>query len=88
MKEAIQKHLYDSKLKRFIRGVYTNGQRDTTIDSSLSFIFLSETFKAQDKQVLETMSTLEDKLWIDNSIGGMARYENDELLSCFKRRSR
>lgn len=78
MKEAIRKHLYDSKLKRFIRGIYPKGQPDTTADSSLCFLFLSETFEAQDKQVLETMKALEEKLWIKNAIGGMARYENDE----------
>jgi glucoamylase len=77
MKKGIQKYLYDYELKRFIRGIYTNGQYDTTIDSSLSFVFLSETFDSQDKQVVETMNTLEKKLWIDSSVGGMARYEND-----------
>lgn len=84
MKEAILKHLYDSKLQRFIRGFYPNGQRDATLDSSLCFIFLSETFEAQDKQVLETMNALEEKLWINNSVGGMARYENDEYYRVSK----
>ena len=84
MKEAILKHLYDSKLQRFIRGVYPNGQRDTTVDSSLCFVFLSESFEAQDKQVLETMKALEEKLWINNSVGGMARYENDEYYRVSK----
>jgi GH15 family glucan-1,4-alpha-glucosidase len=84
MKEAITKHLYDNNLKRFIRGFYPNGQRDTAVDSSLSFIFLSEIFEAQDKHVLETMNTLEKTLWINNSVGGMARYENDEYYRVSK----
>lgn len=84
MKEAILEHLYDRNLKRFIRGIYPNGQRDTTVDSSLSFIFLSETFGPQDYQILETMKTLEETLWVNNSIGGMARYENDEYYHVSK----
>ena len=84
MKDAILKHLYDSQLKSFIRGFYPNGQRDTTLDSSLSFLFLSETFEAQDERVSETMSTYKKKLWINNSIGGMARYENDEYYRVSK----
>jgi len=84
MKEGMLKHLYDSTLKRFVRGFYPSGQRDTTVDSSLSFIFLSETFEPQDKQVLETMRILEEKLWIDNSVGGVARYENDEYYRVSK----
>jgi len=84
LKEAILKQLYDNKLERFIRGFYSNGQRDTTVDSSLSFVFLSETFEPQDKQVLETMRTVEETLWINNSVGGMARYENDEFYRVSK----
>ena len=84
MREAVQKNLYDNKLGRFIKGIHTNGQRDVTIDSSLSFLFMTETFQAQDKQVLETMNSLEDKLWIDNSVGGIARYENDDYYRVSK----
>jgi glucoamylase len=84
MKEAILKHLYDSKLKRFLRGFYPNGQWDTTVDSSLCFTFLSETFEPEQTQVQETMETLEEKLWNNNSVGGMARYENDEYYRVSK----
>ena len=84
MKSAILKYLYDDNLKRFIRGFYPNGQRDATLDSSLSFLFLSETFGVQDKGVFETMNSLEEKLWIPNSFGGMARYDNDEYYRISK----
>ena len=84
MKKSILKYLYDSDLKRFIRGFYPNGQIDKTLDSSLSFIFLSGTFDVQDKSVLETMSSLEEKLWISNSFSGMARYEDDEYYRVSK----
>jgi GH15 family glucan-1,4-alpha-glucosidase len=84
MKSAILKHLYDPSLKRFIRGFYPNGQRDTTLDSSLSYIFLSETLDAQDTKVSKTMNSLEEKLWIRTPLGGMARYENDEYYRVSK----
>ena len=84
IKESILNNFYDNKLKRFIKGFYSNGQRDTTVDSSLSFIFLSETLEPEDKRVLETMRTLEEKLWINEVVGGMARYENDEYFRVSK----
>jgi len=84
MREAIQTHLYDNNLKRFIRGLYPNGQHDTSVDSSLSFIFLSKTFDAQDKRVMETMKSIEEKLWINNTVGGLARYENDDYFRVSK----
>ncbi len=84
MKEAITKTLYNQDLKRFIKGIYPNDQIDTTLDSSLSFIFLTETFDPQDTQVIETMTALQEKLWIDNAYSGMARYEDDEYYRVSK----
>jgi glucoamylase len=84
MKGAIVKNLYDNKLKRFIRGFYPNGKRDLVLDSSLSYLFMSGTFEAQNTQVSETMNTLEEKLWIDTSVAGLPRYENDEYFRVSK----
>jgi GH15 family glucan-1,4-alpha-glucosidase len=78
IKDAMLTHLYDSRLRRFIKAVYPNGRRDLTIDSSLSFTFLFETFDAGDAPVAETMNAIIDRLWINSEIGGLARYENDE----------
>jgi GH15 family glucan-1,4-alpha-glucosidase len=78
MKEAVVTRLYDGKLKRFIRGIYPNGHRDVTIDSSLAFTFLTDTFDAESNEVNETMKAIRERLWIDSGIGGLARYENDE----------
>jgi glucoamylase len=78
MKEAIMTDLYDSKLRRFIRAVYPDGRRDTLIDSSLSFTFLSEAFDAGAKEVTETMNAIRERLWVDPGIGGLARYQDDE----------
>ena len=78
MKEGIVTHLYDDKLKRFLKAIYSDGHRDDTVDSSLSFAFLCETFDAGSKEVTETMNIIRDHLWVDPGIGGLARYQNDE----------
>jgi GH15 family glucan-1,4-alpha-glucosidase len=78
MKEAMLTHLYDNKLKRFIKAIHPNAHRDATVDSTLAFTFLCETFDAENPAVKETMNSVIDRLWISTGIGGVARYENDE----------
>jgi GH15 family glucan-1,4-alpha-glucosidase len=78
MKEAMLAHLYDGKLKRFIRGIYPSGYRDATVDSSMAFTFLSETFDVKSNEVKDTMNTIVNRLWVNSGIGGLARYENDD----------
>ena len=77
MKEGIIKHLYEKKLGRFITAIYPDGSRNTTVDSSLSFLFMYGPFNTDDDVVVKTMDALNKKLWIATDIGGMARYEND-----------
>jgi GH15 family glucan-1,4-alpha-glucosidase len=77
MREAIKTHLYDAELHRFTKGISRNGKKDTTIDSSLAFTFLSGTFQASSPEVKETMQAIYSKLWVDRGIGGLSRYEND-----------
>ncbi len=81
MKAAILNNLYDKNLQRFIRGIYPNGECDTTVDSSLLFTFLSGTFDAQNTQVTNTVQAVEEKLWSKTPTGGLARYENDGYYS-------
>ena len=78
MKQAIRRELYDEKQKRFLKAVYPNRKRDVTVDSSLAFAFLSETFEAQSEEVKETMNAVLKRLWVDPGIGGLARYEGDD----------
>jgi GH15 family glucan-1,4-alpha-glucosidase len=78
MKQAIQTHLYDEKQMRFIKAIYPNGTKDKTIDSSLAFTFLTETFNIENKEVHETMKAINKYLWTDPGIGGLARYQNDD----------
>ncbi|MCW3996703.1 MAG: glycoside hydrolase family 15 protein [Candidatus Bathyarchaeota archaeon] len=76
-KKAMIKHLYDSELKRFIKGIYADGQKDTTIDSSISTIFTQEVLSAKDTMTKNTMDALIDNLWVKTHVGGLARYRND-----------
>jgi len=45
---------------------------------------MSGTSEAQNTHVSETMNTLEEKLWIDTSVAGLPRYENDEYFHVSK----
>jgi GH15 family glucan-1,4-alpha-glucosidase len=76
-KDAMIKHLYDPQLKRFIKGIYPNGEKDTTLDSSVSTVFAYEVFDAEDGRVKNTMDTLARELWVKTGVGGLARYQND-----------
>lgn len=78
IKSAMIKHLYDPKLNRFIKGIYPNGERDITIDSSVSTIFACGLLDAKDIKVKNTMSALEKALWVKTEVGGLARYQNDQ----------
>ena len=77
IKDAMIKHLYDPELKRFIKGIYPNGEKDTTIDSSVSTVFAYEVLDAKDGRVKNTMDALSKELWVKTEVGGLARYQND-----------
>ena len=58
IKDAMIKYLYDPELKRFIKGIYPNGEKDTTIDSSVSTIFTCGVLDAKNNMVKNTMDSL------------------------------
>jgi GH15 family glucan-1,4-alpha-glucosidase len=77
IKNAMIKHLYDPPSKRFIKGIYPNGEKDMTIDSSVSSVFVYEVLDARDTKVENTMKALASGLQVKTDIGGLARYQND-----------
>jgi GH15 family glucan-1,4-alpha-glucosidase len=77
IKDAMIKHLYDPKLGRFIKGIYPNGDKDTTLDSSITTIFAYGVLDAKDARVKGTMDALASSLWVKTEVGGLARYRND-----------
>ena len=86
--EAMREHLYSDELGRFLRSLqFDNGEQfeiDATIDASLFGTFYFGAFDAADKMVKNTMRAVEDKLWIDTKIGGVARFENDGYMRVAK----
>jgi GH15 family glucan-1,4-alpha-glucosidase len=76
-KEAMIRHLYDPKLNRFIKGILPNGERDLTLDSSVTTLSAYEVLDAHDSKVKNTMDALLRDLWVKTEVGGLARYEND-----------
>ncbi len=78
MKQTMLTYLFDGKLNRFIKAIQPNGNRDTSIDSSLAFTFLTETFDANSPEVKQTMNAILDQLWVNPGIGGLARYKSDQ----------
>ncbi len=77
MKQAIRTQLYDENSNRFIKAVYPDGKRETVVDSSLAFTFITETFSPDSPEVAFTMDAIMKHLWVSPGIGGLARYQND-----------
>ncbi len=82
--EAMREHLYSDELGRFLRSLqFNNGEQfeiDAGVDASLFGVFYFGAFDAKDKMVKNTMRAVEEKLWIDTKIGGVARFENDGYM--------
>lgn len=77
VKDALVKYLYDPELKRFIKGILPNGEKDLTIDSSVSTVFAYGILDPRDVRVQNTMESLARNLWVDINVGGLSRYEHD-----------
>jgi oligosaccharide amylase len=87
-KEGLLEHLYCKKNGRFLRSLETYDDKsfkpDETVDSSLCGLFYFEVLPPQDEKLRRTMKAVEEKLWINTSVGGVARYENDEYMRVSK----
>ncbi|MGE5574830.1 MAG: glycoside hydrolase family 15 protein [Ignavibacteria bacterium] len=79
IREAMIKYLYDPQLKRFIKGIYPNGDRDIIIDSSVSTVFAYEVLDVKDVKVKSTMESLANNLRVKTDVGGLSRYQNDHF---------
>ncbi len=80
IKSALLKHLYDREVGRFLRMIDTDKNKlykDYTIDASLSAVFFMGVLPPHDERVVSTMKAIEEKLYVKDGIGGIARYEND-----------
>jgi GH15 family glucan-1,4-alpha-glucosidase len=82
IKNGIEKHLYDPRLGRFIRGLVWNRmdnslKPDPTLESSIMGLFLFRVWPVDDPRLIKTMKDIEEGLWVKTPVGGIARYTND-----------
>jgi len=81
VREAILKYLYDEKEGLFVRMLRINKDgsiyKDFTAESSLLLISKFGIVPVDDYRFLNTLKYIEEKLWIKEGIGGLARYEGD-----------
>lgn len=81
LREAMDKHLYLEKEKRFARMINFRKdgsvEVDATIDASLYGVFAFGAYEPDDEKVKSTMRQVYEKLWSKTTAGGLARYEND-----------
>ena len=81
---GMSEHLYSAELGRFLRALEFNGDEHFTVDTAVGAetfaLFYFNAFSADDKKIQKTMRAVEEKLWIDNKIGGIARFESDGYM--------
>jgi GH15 family glucan-1,4-alpha-glucosidase len=80
MLEGARAVLWSEEEQRFAR-MATPGSSgytlDMTADASIFGLALLGALPADDPQVVSTLQQVEDRLWVQTDVGGMARYEND-----------
>jgi glucoamylase len=80
MFEAMMTLMWSERDQRFARMVVpgVNGYtRDMTMDSAIFALTEFGVLPADSPQMVSTAQQLEQRLWVQTDIGGMARYEND-----------
>ncbi|MBI4491669.1 MAG: glycoside hydrolase family 15 protein [Chloroflexi bacterium] len=80
IKAAARAYLYDPAQARFTRTLILRDEgfeRDTTLDSSISGLFLFGMFEPHDPMLARTMAQLRERLGVKTAVGGVARYEGD-----------
>jgi GH15 family glucan-1,4-alpha-glucosidase len=81
IKAGVRKHLMSSELGCFARTVNRNEdgswEHDKTVDASLIGLWYFGMFAPDDPELVATMETMHDHLWVRTNVGGVARYEGD-----------
>ena len=81
IKAGVREHLMSSELGCFARTVNRKEDGtwsyDTTVDASLIGLWYFGMFAPDDPEIVATMETMRERLWVGTDVGGVARYEND-----------
>ncbi len=84
IKDAILKYLYNEEMKMFVKNVNTkNGEMvyDNTIDmSSIYAIYNYGILPIDDRRVIDSIKTIEEKLRLNTGIDGVPRYVHDNYF--------
>jgi oligosaccharide amylase len=81
---GMTEHLYSDERGRFLRALEFSGDEYFTVDEAVGAetfaAFYFGAFDAADEKVRKTMRAVEEKLWSNTRIGGVARFENDGYM--------
>lgn len=82
--DAMREHLYSEENECFLRALQFHGdehyEADAIVDASLFAAFYFKCFAPDDEMIVSTMRKIEEKLWVETEIGGVARFENDSYM--------
>ncbi len=82
--KGMKEHLYSKGHEHFFRALNANEDDnldpDPILDASMFGLFYFGAFDADDPLVESTMEKIEEKLWVNQKIGGIARFENDGYM--------
>jgi glucoamylase len=87
IRQAMLTHMWNEDQERFCRMATrtdTGYDLDMTIDASMFALFAFGALPVDDPRVTLTMQSIREKLWVNTSVGGVARYTNDyyHRVSC------
>lgn len=81
LRKALIKYLYCETLGRFVKKIDIKPDGsivlDGTVDASLYFLWDLGVLPKEDPRMQQTMQAIEDQLWVQTQVGGVARYEGD-----------
>ena len=81
IRDAASKYLFRPELNRFCRMINLDDDGginvDGTCDASLWGLFTFGLYAPDDSRIVSTMEETKKKLWVNTSIGGLARHEKD-----------
>ncbi|MEZ5306540.1 MAG: glycoside hydrolase family 15 protein [Pyrinomonadaceae bacterium] len=84
MVEGMREHLYSKGHEHFFRALNSHDDvatdPDAALDASMFGLFYFGAFDANDELVVNTMERIEKELWVNQKIGGVARFENDGYM--------
>lgn len=79
--KALETYLYSADEHRFMRRLEIRADGatgfDRILDASLHALHLFDILPPDDPRVVETLRKVDERLWVQAGIGGLARYEGD-----------